>query len=150
MFKNKIVIKIHSYVLNYSSKWGEIGANMIFCVLDCGKCCERFSRKSQECSTSTNSCQRCCCFSVAQSCLTLCHPMDCSMPGSSLLHHLMEFAQIRVHWLGWCCPSLLSPSPLAFSLSQHEDLSQLFDSSYQVAKVLELQLQQWIFKVDFF
>ena len=29
--------------------------------------------------------------------LTLCDPMDCSMPGSSVLHHLLEFAQIRVH-----------------------------------------------------
>ena len=39
----------------------------------------------------------CCCFSVPQLCLTLCDPMDCSMPGSPVLHHLPEFAQIHVH-----------------------------------------------------
>ena len=33
-----------------------------------------------------------CCCSVAQLCLTLCDPMDCSMPGLSVLHHLLEFA----------------------------------------------------------
>ena len=27
-------------------------------------------------------------------------PMDCSMPGSSVLHYLPEFAQIHVHWVG--------------------------------------------------
>ena len=36
-------------------------------------------------------------FSVAQSCLTLCDPMDCSMPGLPVLHYLPEFAQTHVH-----------------------------------------------------
>ena len=39
----------------------------------------------------------CCCCSVAKSCLTLCDPMDCSMPGSSVLHYLLVFAQVHVH-----------------------------------------------------
>ena len=34
--------------------------------------------------------------SVAKSCLTLCDPIDCSMPGSSVLHNLPEFAQIQI------------------------------------------------------
>ena len=38
----------------------------------------------------------CCCCSVIQSCLTLCNPMDCSMPGFPLLHHLLELAQTHV------------------------------------------------------
>ena len=38
--------------------------------------------------------------SVSQSCSTLCHPMDCSMPGFPVLHHLMELAQTHVHWVG--------------------------------------------------
>ena len=38
-----------------------------------------------------------CCSSVAKSCPTLCDPMDCSTPGSPVLHHLLEFAQIQVH-----------------------------------------------------
>ena len=35
--------------------------------------------------------------SVAQSCPTLCDPMDCSVPGFPALHHLPELAQIHVH-----------------------------------------------------
>ena len=38
-----------------------------------------------------------CCCSVAQSCLTLCDPMDCSTPGFPVLRHLQEFAQTHVH-----------------------------------------------------
>ena len=38
-----------------------------------------------------------CCRSVAKSSLTLCDPMDCSLPGFSVLYHLPEFAQIHVH-----------------------------------------------------
>ena len=34
-----------------------------------------------------------------QSCPTLCDPMSCSMPGSSVLHCLLEFAQIHAHWV---------------------------------------------------
>ena len=41
----------------------------------------------------------CYCYSVAKSCPTLCHPMDCSSPGSSVLHYLLEFAQIHIHWV---------------------------------------------------
>ena len=56
------------------------------------------------------------CCSVAQSCLALCNPMDCSTPGSSVLHYLPEFAQTHVHWVGdtynlfVLCHSLLLPS----------------------------------------
>ena len=38
--------------------------------------------------------------SVSKSCLTLCNPKNCGTPGSSVLHRLPEFAQIRVHWVG--------------------------------------------------
>ena len=41
-----------------------------------------------------------CCCSLVQSCPTLCNPMDYSMPGSPVLHYLLEFAQIHVHWVG--------------------------------------------------
>ena len=41
----------------------------------------------------------CCCYSVAKSCLTLCNSTDCSMPASSVLRYLPEFAQIHVHWV---------------------------------------------------
>ena len=43
--------------------------------------------------------KRCCCCSVAQSCSTLCDPMDCSTRGFPVLHYLPEFAQTHVHWV---------------------------------------------------
>ena len=93
-----------------------------------------------------------CCCSVTRECLTLCSPMDCSTPGFPALHHLPEFAQTHVHWVGDAIqPShpLSLPSPPAFNLSQHQGLFQWVDSSYQVAKGFELQHQffQWIFRV---
>ena len=39
----------------------------------------------------------CCCCSVTKSCLTLCDPIDCSTPGSFVLHYRPEFAQTHVH-----------------------------------------------------
>ena len=82
-----------------------------------------------------------CCCSVAQSCPAPCDPMDSSTPGLPVLHHLLEFAQIHVHWLDAIQPSrpLLPTSP-AFNLSQHQGLYQWVGSLRQVAKVLELQL----------
>jgi len=38
--------------------------------------------------------------SVAQSCPTLCEPMNCSTPGLPVHHHLLEFTQTHVHWVG--------------------------------------------------
>ena len=43
---------------------------------------------------------KCCCCSVAQSCPTLCNPMDCSMPGLPVPHYFLEFAQVRIHCIG--------------------------------------------------
>ena len=94
--------------------------------------------------------------SVAQSCPTLCDPMDCSVPGLPIHHQLQEFAQTHVHWVGDAIqPShpLSSPSPAIFNPSQHQGLFQWVSSLHQVAKVLEFQLQhqsyQWIFRTDF-
>ena len=64
------------------------------------------------------------------------------MPGSSLLHYLLEFAQIYVHWVGDAIqPShpLPSPSPPAFSLSQHQGLLRWVNYLHLVAKELKLQ-----------
>ena len=62
--------------------------------------------------------------SVTKSCSTLCHPMDCSTPGLPVPHHLPEFAQVHVHWMGDASqPShLLSPPSLALNLSQYQGL----------------------------
>ena len=96
------------------------------------------------------------CCSVTKSHPTLCDPMDCSTPGFPVLHYLLGFAQIHVHWVGDAVQpsrSLLPSSPFALNLSQHQGLFQWVSSLHQVAKVLELQLQrqsfQWIFGIDF-
>jgi len=78
-----------------------------------------------------------CCRSVAKSCLTLCYPLDWSMPGFPVPHHLLEFAQVHVYWIGDAIQLShpLSPSfPSAFNLSQHQGLFQWVGSSHQVAK----------------
>ena len=64
--------------------------------------------------------------SVAQSCPTLCDPMDHSTPGLPVHHQLPEFTQTHVDRISDAMqPShpLLSPSPPAFSLAQHQGLS---------------------------
>ena len=81
--------------------------------------------------------------SVAQSCPPLWNPMDRSMPGFLVLHHLPEFAQTHVLWVGDAIqPShLLSTlSPPALSLS-HQGLYQGVTSLHQMNKILEFQLQ---------
>ena len=80
---------------------------------------------------------------VAQSCSTLCDPMNWSTPGLPVHHHLLEFTQTHVHWVHHAIqPShpLSSPSPPAPNPSQHQSLFQSVNSSHEVAKVLELQL----------
>ena len=65
--------------------------------------------------------------SVAQSCLTLCDPMNCSTPGLPVHHQLPEFTQTHVHQVGDTIkPShpLLSLSPPAPNPSQHQSLFQ--------------------------
>ena len=76
--------------------------------------------------------------SVAHSCLTLCDPMDCSMPGFPVHHQLLEFAQTHVHRVDDAIqPShpLPSPSPPVLNLPQHQGLFQWVSSLHQVAKV---------------
>ena len=81
--------------------------------------------------------------SVAQSCPTLCDPMNCSTPGLPVHHQLPEFTQTLVHWVGDAIQQshpLSSPSPPAPNPSQHQSLFQWFNSSHEMAKVLEFQL----------
>ena len=83
----------------------------------------------------------------AQSCPTLCDPVDCSMPGFPVHHQLPELAQTHVHQVGDAIqPShpLSSPSPPAFNFPSIRVFSN--QSVHQVAKVLELQLQHLSFQ----
>ena len=93
--------------------------------------------------------------SVANSCLTLCDPMNRSTPALTVHHQLPEFTQTHVHWVGDATqPShpLSSPSPPALNLSQYQGLFQWVSSSHEVAKLLEFQLQhqsfQWTPRTD--
>ena len=92
--------------------------------------------------------------SVAQSCSTVCDPMNCSMPGLPVHHQLPEFTQTDVHQVGGAIQlshPLSSPSPPAPNPSQHQSfpMSQLFtwgDQSTGVsalASFLPKKSQDW-------
>ena len=87
--------------------------------------------------------------SVSQLCPTLCNPMNCSMPGLPVHNHLPEFTQTHVHRVSDAIqPShpLSSPFPPVSNPSQHQSLFKWANSSHQVAKVLEFQLQHHSFQ----
>ena len=93
--------------------------------------------------------------SVTQSYLTLCDPVNCSIPGLPVHHQLPEFTQTHVHRVGDAIqPShLLSSPPLPVpNISQHQGLFKWVSYSHQVAKVLEFPLQhqsfQWTPRTD--
>ena len=98
----------------------------------------------------------CCCFSVTQSCPTLCNPMDCSTPGLLVPHHLPKFAQGHVHCISDAIqPShlLMPSSPSAPNLPQHQNFSNEPSVHIRWPKYwMELQLQHqsfhWVFRVD--
>ena len=79
--------------------------------------------------------------SVAQLCLTLRDPMDCSTPGFLVHHQLPEFTQNHIHWVGDAIqPShpLSSLSPPVFNLSQHRGLFQWVSSFHWTADLQNL------------
>ena len=81
---------------------------------------------------------------MAKSCPTLYNLMDWSMPGFFPDLHNLPVSQIHVHWVGGAIQTshpLLPLSPSAFNLLQHQGLFHWVNSSHQVTKVLELQLQ---------
>ena len=87
--------------------------------------------------------------SVAQLCPTLCDPMNRSTPGLPVHHQLPDFTQTHAHWVSDAIqPShpLSSPSPPAPNPSQHQSLFQWVNSSHEVAKVLEFQLEHHSFQ----
>ena len=94
------------------------------------------------------------CCSLAQLCLTLCDPMDCTMPGFLVLHYPSEFAQTHVHWVG----NAIQPShPLvapfssglhSFPASESFSVSQLLTSGGQsigaLASNIPVNIQGWV------
>ena len=94
--------------------------------------------------------------SVSQACLTLCGPMNHSMPGLPVHHKLPESTQTHAHQVGDAIqPShpLSCPSP-APNPCQHQGLFQRVNSLHEVSKILEFQLQhqsfQWTPRTDIF
>ena len=92
--------------------------------------------------------------SVAQSCLTLCDPMDCSKPGLPVHHQLPEFTQTHVHWVDDAIqpshPAVpFSSSLLSFPASGSFPMSQFFSSGGQSigvsdsTSVLPVNIQDW-------
>ena len=70
---------------------------------------------------------KCCCWSVGQSCLTVCHSMNCITVALPDPHHLLEFAQVHVHCICdviQASQSLMPSSLSALNLSQHQGLFQ--------------------------
>jgi len=85
----------------------------------------------------------CCYCSVAQWYLTICNPMDCSLPGLSFPHCPPEFAQVRVHCISDAIqPShpLTSSSPSALRLSQHQGLCQFCPPSATLSSLVRCLL----------
>ena len=79
----------------------------------------------------------------------LCEPMNRSTPGFPVHHQLPEFTQTHVHWVSDAIQlshPLSSPSPSAPNPSQHQSLFQWVNSSHEVAKVPEFQLQHHSFQ----
>ena len=94
--------------------------------------------------------------SVAQLCLTIRNPMDCSIRGLSVHHQLPEFTQTHLHWVGDAIQPSISSSVIPFSsclqslpASGSFLMSQLFTSGGQSigvsasASVLPMNIQDW-------
>ena len=84
---------------------------------------------------------------VTQSCPTLFDPLNRNTPGLPVHQKLPEFTQIHAHWVSDAIQvshPLSSPSPSAPNPSQHQGLFQWVNSSHEVAKLLEFQLQQCV------
>ena len=108
--------------------------------------------KEKDCQCEKHTDSEICCCSVAESCPTLCNPVNCSTPGFLVLHYLRVCSSICL--LNWRCHPTISFSftpfsscPQSFPASGSFPVSQLNPSGGQI---LELQHQsfQWIFRVD--
>ena len=96
-----------------------------------------------------------CCCSIAHFCLTLCDPMDCSTPGFTVHHQLLELAQAHVHWVSDTIqPSYPLVIPFSFCLQSFPvsgsfPMSRLFTSGGQSiiasasSLVLPMSIQSW-------
>ena len=88
-FYEKLFMMHNYFLIEYGSKMFTF---LIFMFIKNGRPLYRtFCDEESQCLSPI------CCCSVTQSCLTLCYPMDCGMPGFLALHHLLELTQTHVH-----------------------------------------------------
>ena len=83
---------------------------------------------------------------VAQSCPTLCDPVDGSTQGFPVLHHFLELAQTHVHWVGDAIQpshSLSPTSPPALNLSQQSRLINFYWSTVALQRVSFYWAAKW-------
>ena len=93
--------------------------------------------------------------SVAQSCPTLCNPIDSSTPDLPVHHHVHHVQQNPCPLSWWHHPTISSsvvPFSSCLQSFQHQGLFKWVSSLHQVAKALEFQLQhqsfQWTLRTD--
>ena len=155
-FPHNRILNIVLCALQYTRLWSMWSVWLVFC--DCGfqSVCPLMEKDKRlmeaswwqrltagETGSYSNGRGRAQFSSVAQSCPTLCNPMNRSTPGLPVHHKLLEFTQTHVHRVSDAIqPShpLSSPSPPDPNPSQHQSLFQWVNSSHEVAKVLEFQL----------
>ena len=86
---------------------------------------------------------------ITQLCLTLCDPMDCSTPGFSVHHQLLERTQTHVHWVSDAILSSVVPSPPVFNLSQHQGLGLCYITGHESTPFLSPMSISWRFLFNF-
>ena len=97
-FRGKIIRRLIDLILLHVSHWmklsGSCHSKSHFLALG------KENSEDEMLSLGLDEFESLCCCSVTKSCLTLCDPRDCSTPGFPILHHLPEFVQTHVHWIG--------------------------------------------------
>ena len=81
-----------------------------------------------------------------QAYLTFCNPMNCSTSSFPVLHYLLEFAQIHVHWLRWCYPTISSSVAPFSSFPQFFPASGSFPmrSNNSKREILAVARVEWV------
>ena len=96
----------------------------------------------------------CCCCFVAQSCPTLCDPMDCSIPGLPVLHHVPGFAQVHVYCISDASSHFIFWFPLLFLPSVFPNIRDFSNESavnirgpkywcFSFSIILPVNIQDW-------
>ena len=136
------LVFLNFFLLHFNPLWSKGQLFVYLFGISSTRCCR--SLQTHSISASLASVVGALLFSY--SVVSLYDPMNCSTPGFTVLHHLLEHAQLHVHWVGDAIQSfhsLSSPTFPALDLSQHQGLFQWVDSSHQVAKYWNFSFIDW-------